>query len=407
MSSTYAAGTTITLQKDSNDTAAYYYIDLVDAEAVAPAYTEPSGYLSITSYGATANDGTDDTTAINNCISAAQSQGKGVWIPSGTFNCNTAMITVPSGITIRGAGMWYSILSGQYAGFNINGNDQFYDFALFGNETTRNDSSGTTGIQGNGTNSVVQNIWFEHLKCGMWFESSTNGVYVEGCRVRDLYADGMNANNGTVNSMFENDEFRYTGDDSLALWSTGSLDQNDTIRFNTVQLPWLASAIAVYGGANNTVTDNMCYDTIAFSSGINISSAYSPVGFSGTLNVARNTLTRCGGYEWNQLIPYGAIWVDIAANITSPTITVNNNEIDSSTYSGICFEGPDSISSGCITFNSDNINGCGTYGIQVLSNAYGAATFNSVTVSNAASGGSINQAGSNFTITKGSGNSGW
>jgi len=53
----WPAGTVLTLQKDAGDNAAYYDIDLIDTEQVAAAGTQPSGSVSLASYGATANDG--------------------------------------------------------------------------------------------------------------------------------------------------------------------------------------------------------------------------------------------------------------------------------------------------------------------------------------------------------------
>ena len=124
-----APGDTVTLQKDvgtATDTAAYYVIDLIDLEEVAPPLSMPaSGYLSITDppYNAIANDGLDDSTAIQNCVSDAEAQGKGVWIPAGTFECLTGTGIAVSGVTVRGAGMWYSTLHGFFARFNCSGNE--------------------------------------------------------------------------------------------------------------------------------------------------------------------------------------------------------------------------------------------------------------------------------------------
>ncbi|MFC7643141.1 hypothetical protein ACFQX6_21545 [Streptosporangium lutulentum] len=70
------AGTVLKLQKDASSTAASYVIDLVDTEQVAPALTAPAGHLSITGYGAVADDAGDDTAAINSAVAAARAQGR-------------------------------------------------------------------------------------------------------------------------------------------------------------------------------------------------------------------------------------------------------------------------------------------------------------------------------------------
>lgn len=44
-------------------------------------------------------------------------------------------------VTIRGAGMWHTIIKGEAAGFSIAAkNISFYDFSLLGNVTQRKDS---------------------------------------------------------------------------------------------------------------------------------------------------------------------------------------------------------------------------------------------------------------------------
>src|SRR5579859_257034 len=78
-------GTIIRLQKDPGDSAAYYDIDLVDLENVPAALTQPSNTISVTSYAAVGDGVTDCTTDFQNCIAAANSQGKAVWIPAGNY----------------------------------------------------------------------------------------------------------------------------------------------------------------------------------------------------------------------------------------------------------------------------------------------------------------------------------
>src|SRR5262249_48444385 len=129
------AGATIALQRDAQDTAAYYIIDLIDLEEVAPPLPQPAGSLSLTDFGAKPDDGNDDGPALQSAINAAKTQGKVLWIPKGVFDIRFDSIAdvtkrniQTSGVTIRGAGMWYSVLQGFGAQFKIPGsNNQFYD----------------------------------------------------------------------------------------------------------------------------------------------------------------------------------------------------------------------------------------------------------------------------------------
>lgn len=85
---------------------------------------------------------------------------------------------------------------------------------------------------------------------------------------------------------------------------------------------------------------------------------------------------------------------------------IQSIEIYDTPYQGIFIEGPYSVGSN-LSFNNIFINGAGTYGIEIASNARGSATFNSVVIFGATYGGLLNSAGSNFTLNRGSGNIGW
>ncbi len=400
------AGATVKLQKDSGDAAAYYKIDLIDLEQIESAYSMPANFVSITSYGgAIANDGYDDTIAINNTINYAKSVGMGVWIPAGTFNINAKLNNI-SNMHIRGAGMWYSLLQGSngQGGFYVTGgNTTIADLALASDSIQRNDSADAAAFEGNfGTGSLVQNVWVEHMKVGFWPIAGTDGLFIVNGRIRDTWADGLNFYGGVINSQISHFSVRNTGDDCLAMWSSGAAGVNNSFRFNTAQVPNLANIFAIYGGTSNKVLDNIGSDTVVSSAGIAVSTRFSPVSFAGTTEIKRNTLNRTGGFDqaWNTT--FGALWI-YAENqdITAP-IVVDNLALNNSTYDGILMSYNHRISN--INFNNVQINGAGSYGIDILSMT-GAGYFSNVTVTNAALGGLNNS--STLVITKGSGNSGW
>ncbi|HEY1534386.1 MAG TPA: hypothetical protein VGF76_10215, partial [Polyangiaceae bacterium] len=62
------AGASVSVQKDADDSAAYYVVDLIDLEYVGAPIAQPANYLSITDCGATPNDASDDRAAIQTCI---------------------------------------------------------------------------------------------------------------------------------------------------------------------------------------------------------------------------------------------------------------------------------------------------------------------------------------------------
>lgn len=406
---TIPAGSTVRLQKDSGDTAAYYKIDLVDLEKIDNAYTMPDNFVSITNYGAIADDNIDDTQAINDAIAFAKANNKSVWIPAGKF-INNNHISV-SNIQIRGAGIWYTSLQGTNGkgGFLGAGSKvTIADLSISSDSVVRNDAADNPAFEGNfGSGSLIQNVWVEHMKVGFWLGVNNDGLFIVDGRIRDTWADGLNFAGGVKNSTISQFNIRNTGDDGLAMWSdptwsNGVANSNNTFSFNTVQLPMLANAFAIYGGDGNKILDNIGSDTVVSSAGIAISSRFSPTSFTGTTEARRNTLNRTGGFDpgWNTT--FGGLWIYAEGKDLNSPVIVDDLTINSSTYDGILLSYNQKIAN--LTLNNIQINGAGAFGINV-SNVTGAGTFSNISIADTAQSALNNS--SPFVITKGDGNVGW
>jgi hypothetical protein len=175
---------------------------------------------------------------------------------------------------------------------------------------------------------------------------------------------------------------------------------NDTFTFNTVQMPWRANCMALYGGNNISFTDNLCSDTANYP-GLLLSTSFSANSTQGTIIAARNTLTRAGGPHYGQ--QYGALRFFADASPLQ-NIQVSDIEIDDPTFSGIQFDGSQLQSN--ITIDQVVVENPGTVGIFVTSVAQGGATLSNVAVTSGSNPGLQNDA-SGFTITQGTGNSGF
>ena len=404
-----AADQTVTLQKDADDTAASYVIDLIDLEQVAPPLAQPPGSISITDCGATPNDATDDRIAIQTCITRAQGTSGGLFIPPGTFNVlsraagNTAGLNV-SNVLIRGAGMWYSTLFGAFANLSCSGaNCKYADFAVFGDTVLRDDAAPDSNFSGpTGVGSSLTNIWMEHSKTGYWVGPNGNGLDIKGCRIRDLFADGVNFWGGTSNSIVEQTHFRNTGDDSMASWSqtggTRKINSGNTFRSNTVQTPWMANCIGIYGGNDTKVEANLCSDTVQYQ-GILVAQQFGSNPFGGTTAISGNKLVRDGGfYAQSSPCALGIVASQGAMN----GLLISDLEISDSTYCGIQIAGGNAV--GNLTLQNIAITGAGTSGIQFTSNARGAGVASNVTVSN---GGLDDRSKGAFVLTRQAGDMGW
>jgi hypothetical protein len=400
------SGSTVKLQKDDDDNAEYYVIDLIDLEQVAAPKTKPAGYLSIIEdCGATPSDKKDDGAAIQDCIDRARVAKAGVWIPVGVFESTSQPIEVAE-VNIQGAGMWYSIIHGLYARFNCTGdNCRYFDFAILGETVLRDDKSPENGFNGGaGTGSRLENIWVEHTKVGYWVSHGTNGLIITGSRFRNLFADGVNFCNGTSNSVVENSHFRNTGDDALASWSpqVDPVNTNNVFRFNTVQIPWRANCFAIYGGKDNRIEDNLCYDVVTYP-GILIAQQFHSNAFEGNTVIQRNSLIRAGGQMFH--LEHGAlkIWANQGA---ISGLVVNDLLIEDPTFTGVELQGSYPITSAI--FENIVIQDAGASGIQLSSNLQGDVTFSFVTVTGSGKEPVTNYAPKlRFQLTLGDGNNGW
>ncbi|MFD6683351.1 CARDB domain-containing protein [Micromonospora parva] len=446
LAQSYPAGTRFKLQRDSGDTASFYVIDMIDLEQVAPPASQPAGCTSITQYGAVPNDGLDDTAAIQRAVTDDQNGVIScVWIPAGQWRQEQKILTDDplnrgthnqvgiSNVTIRGAGMWhsqlYTLTEPQNAGginhphegnfgFDIDKNTQISDIAIFGSGRIRGgdgNAEGGVGLNGRfGTGTKISNVWIEHANVGVWVGRDydnipdlwgpADGLEFSGMRIRNTYADGINFSNGTRNSRVFNSSFRTTGDDALAVWANPYVkDRNVDIAHdnhfvnNTIQLPWRANGIAIYGGYDNSIENNLIYDTANYP-GIMLATDHDPLPFSGTTLIANNGLYRTGGAFWNEDQEFGAITL-FPATRDIVGVTIRDTDIIDSTYDGIQFKnGGGNMPNVAITnvrIDKSN-NGAG---ILAMSGARGNANLTNVTITNSADGNIVIQPGSQFVIT--------
>ncbi|MFE0730138.1 CARDB domain-containing protein [Streptomyces antibioticus] len=446
LSRSYPAGTVFRIQRDANDSAAYQIIDLIDLEQVAPPAAKPAACTSITEYGAVPNDGIDDTDAIQRAVTADQNgQISCVWIPAGQWRQEQKILTddpLDRGqfnqvgirdVTIRGAGMWHSQLytltpphqagginhphEGNF-GFDIDSNTQISDIAIFGSGTIRGgdgNAEGGVGLNGRfGKGTKITNVWIEHANVGVWagrdysnipeLWGPGDGLEFTGVRIRNTYADGINFANGTRNSTVYNSSFRNTGDDALAVWASKyvkdtsvDIGHDNHFRNNTIQLPWRANGIAVYGGYGNTIENNVVADTMNYP-GIMLATDHDPLPFTGQTLIAGNALHRTGGAFWNEDQEFGAITL-FAQGQDIPGVTIRDTEILDSTYDGIQFKTGGGAMPGVkitdVRIDRSN-NGSG---ILAMSGARGSATLSGVTITNSAQGDVLIEPGSQFTIS--------
>jgi hypothetical protein len=436
-----AAGSTLQLKKDSSNAAASYDIDVIDVENPPAPITQPANSISITSCGAVSDPtqpngsadskSVDSRAAIQNCINQAQAQGKILWIPQGTFYVKGTAGLTAKGMTIAGAGMWYSNIyrdvplpnsTSLAALFSVT-SCTVQNFHIDANAVSRNTVLGGDGgaMDTTGTNWVTSGMWAQHTESGIW--ASGTGGKVENSRFTDTWADGINLNNQSLsggkaqvgnNLTATNNFIRGAGDDSMAINSTAyqtnssggrinfSPMTNTTFSHNTAIAPWGGKGIGIYGGGGHHVSDNYVADTSRF-----IGLVSGRFGVNGSdltsATVSNNTIVRSGGNAYNQGQP--AVHIGNASDGQRvgvvDKVTLTGNTIANSLYDAVGF----STSTNTL-LRSNTITSPGRNGIVVAPPNYpapsGSATITANTLSGLKAGMSAfvnNSSGFTATVT--------
>ncbi|MFG1881079.1 discoidin domain-containing protein [Micromonospora sp. NPDC049102] len=431
--STQPAGTKIRLQVSSTAQSPTFTIDLADFELVAPT-AKPSGVIDVvTDFGADPTGATDSTAKFQAAVDAGKAQGRAVWIPTGTFTLWDHVVV--DGVTLRGAGPWYSVLGGRHptdrkraAGIygkyvpgggytgeirshEANGpsrNVTLRDFAIIGDIRERMDDDQVNALGGAMTNSVVDNLWLENTKVGAWMDGPMDNFTIRNSRILDQTADGVNFHTGVTNSTVTNTFVRNTGDDALAMWAQSVPNVNNSFTHNTIGVTLLANHLVSYGGRDIKITDNVTADSLTNGGGIHVANRYPGVqgdtAVRGTWTIARNTLIRNGNSDYNWNFGVGAIWFSaLNEAFQQATINITDTDILDSSYAALHWiEGQTSG----INLTNVRIDGAGTYALQVQ--APSQVSFTNVRATNIAQSNPMhNCVGGGFQITQGSGNSGW
>ena len=418
---TAPAGTKVRLQVTSTAQSPSFTIDLADFELVGAQLTRPANAIDVVAdFGADPTGATDNTARLQQAVDAGRTQGRVVWIPPGTYTVYDHVIL--DQVTVRGAGPWYTVLSGRHptdrwkavglygkwADQGGSRNVTVRDLAIIGDIRERVDNDQVNAFGGALSDSVIDNVWMQHTKVGAWMDGPMNNLTIRNSRILDQTADGVNFHKGVTNSTVTNTFVRNTGDDGLAMWAQDVPNVNNSFTFNTVGVTVLANNIVTYGGQDIKITDNVTADSVTNGGGIHVANRYpgvnGPTAVRGTITVARNTLIRNGNNDYNWRFGVGAMWFSgLNEPITQATINVTDTDILDSSYAALHWiEG----ATNGLNFNNVRIEGAGTYALQVQ--APGQASFTNVRATGIAQSNPIhNCIGSGFQITLGTGNSGW
>ncbi|MDB5707152.1 MAG: coagulation factor 5/8 type domain protein [Sphingomonas bacterium] len=396
---TLPAGTRVTL---ANEGADWIAVDLADVEIVPPPLTRPAGARSVLASGADPTGRRSSLAAFRTAIA----RGGIVWIPPGTYRID-GHLTVDR-VTLAGAGHWHSILAG--AGIGIFGKPapegshqvRLRGFAILGEVAERVDSAPLQAIGGAMNDSVIEDLWIQHTKVGLWMSGPMHGLTIRRLRVYDQAADGVNFHGGVTGSSVEDSFFRNMGDDGLAMWSEHHENAGNAFRRNTVIAPVLANGIAIYGGRDIAVENNLVADIVTQGGGLHAGTRFGATPFAGTIAFRGNMVARGGVLDPNWKFGVGAFWVYALDHpIADARIELTDTLLADSSYEAVQMIGKEIRG---VTIDRLTIAGAGTAAFQLQ--APGAATVTHTRATGLGGPGVLGAEGG-FVLTDGGGNNGW
>lgn len=379
-----APGSTIMLRKDAENTANFYYVDLIDLEEVGPPLVQPANSISVLDEGAIPDDGIDDSQAFNKTITKCQISKKIMWIPPGVFHTKGKLIA--TGITIAGAGMWYSTHY-RLIDAAVDYRHKFEltdcnvrDLYMFAPAVSRAHPDGEDyGMTMNGTKGwLVERVWAHNLGVGFWM-TGVNGT-IQDCRSSGSWGDGINLNNGSkiadgnvgANLICRNNFVRGNTDDGIALNAqngSGTLRNMEGIQIinnTSVSTIW-ANGIRIAGGKGTILRNNLVTD-VADNNGIKVAIYGGNGNPLESITVSNNLVMRGTGYR-----RIGAGNAGIHVTSRGSGIVIDSNTVMDSEIGFI-------IEHCSATFSNNTVVNPSLQGFKIVQNAIGSAKilFNTV-----------------------------
>ena len=260
------AGDTVTLINRRGDIA----VDLVDMETAPDPVAKPENALSIVDFGATPDDDTDDSDAIDACFQEAARGRKWVYVPAGTF-LQSRRITIPAYVKFTGAGIWYSNIEFTTPGTtysNTSGYSMSHSNVVsgihFNDRVAHSRGDATILFRPFGNYQMVEDCWFSNVGCVFGWDNVSGKNVFRNNRVIGTYFDATHWGDGrsAYNEMYEN-YFRGIGDDAIAQVNREDMGlcEGNYAHHNTIVASYWGRGISVVGGNDLILRYNKVYGT--------------------------------------------------------------------------------------------------------------------------------------------------
>lgn len=374
-----AGSATATMAINNRDGHSPYVYMMVNSARSATTYyfSSLAGVINPLDYGAAGDGVTDDTAAIQRAVNAAQSSGKALFIPAGTYSISNVNVTAP--VTIYGSG-WGTVLKANAASIPLlvqNLGSAIYgvtlrDFAVDGNQKGQanaglislnnaigfvvdhvyihdggNATDHTNGIAvsagtlgGTGSLGSITNCLIERMsKGGINFSTEAVSAYIAGNIVRNslnyVYAPGIQVSGGFNAKVIGNHVYNNLG--------------------NGIYIG--ANADGPTPAKTTIVSDNHVYNNGLGGSdvsGIVVTNAYGAAGNFGQIIVS-------GNVSYGHLSGYGILVANLSKISLTGNITYGNKFI------GLYVDTCTAVN---LTGNMATGNGVGTVGFDIAGIAF-------------------------------------
>jgi len=255
--------------------------------------------VNIVDFGATPNDSTDDTAAIKNAISSAQSQGKVVYVPAGRFNHtlfylygmqmfgdgDTSILYAPNPDDIQ------IILQGDKSSLT--------NIKVSAATTVRSNSNKFAVYMENATNFTINHVTVDGANdAGILSYRSSFGQITDN-NVQNTLADAIHTTAGSHDIYIARNVVRNPGDDMIAVVSYNGgqcsnqagfdMVYNVLIENNDVANSNWGRGISVVGGKDITIRNNKIANSSAAGLYIASESSYNTCSVS-NVRIESNTI---------------------------------------------------------------------------------------------------------------------
>lgn len=341
--------------------------------------------IDIRSYGATANDASDDQPAIQRAVDAAKQQHRSVYVPPGTFLYGD-LITL-DGVRLSGAGpqsvLRATSVSNQAVVLQGRG-AAVADLRLTTvslDTRLSTDTSARVFVTPQARDFNVRGVTIDGAASAGVICFGRRGAIV-GNRVSDTLADGIHITGTSQSILVSGNQVENVGDDEISVVSYEKNDRwvKDVLIVGNTVAGGKARGITVSGGENVAVESNRVSDTGG--AGIYLASEGSYRTYAvKNVHVAFNTVTRD---SQNPAVPERG-GIRVQATNAEPSIDgalIERNTFRDSGDSGVLIVGASSVRA---RFSRNLIEHPAGYGIRIVSSVTGTLDFTRNTVNDSGS----------------------